>query len=308
MRIIQKESELFNKFEIASPRSSGFATTNKREEKGARQVLHYNGFMANNTYDDFSQDYDRFVNWGSRLEAEIPFVEARLAELDQPEGVKPSILDAACGTGMHAIELARRGYRAAGADLSRLMVEKSRQNADEAGAEVVFKPAGFIQLAETFEGEEIYPFDALICLGNSLPHLTSQEDIRKALVDFGACLRPGGLLILQNRNFDAVMAKRERWIGPQSRHEGDREWLFLRFYDFDADGLITFNIIRLNREDDSPWTQNLSSVRLFPLMQEQLAQLLEESGFTDLRYYGIMDEVAFDPAGSENLVAVAYKL
>ncbi|MDP2965222.1 MAG: class I SAM-dependent methyltransferase, partial [Pelolinea sp.] len=186
--------------------------------------------MANNTYDDFSQDYDRFVNWGTRLKAEIPFVEARLRELDQPEGVKPSILVAACGTGMHAIELAQRGYRAAGADLSRRMVEKARQNAAEAGADVIFKPAGFMNLSETFAREDIFPFDALICLGKSLPHLTSEGDIRKALTDFGACLRAGGLLILQNRNFDAVMAKKERWIEPQSRREGDREWLFLRFY------------------------------------------------------------------------------
>ena len=44
--------------------------------------------MPNNTYDDFSQDYDRFVNWDSRLQAEIPFVEARLSELDLPNGQK----------------------------------------------------------------------------------------------------------------------------------------------------------------------------------------------------------------------------
>lgn len=269
--------------------------------------MHYNQLMANNTYDDFSQDYDRFVNWESRLGAEIPFVETRLGELGLPKEQKSAILDAACGTGMHAIELARRGYRAAGADLSTKMVEKARENAAEASVDVVFMPAGFTQLAKAFAGEETFPFDALICLGNSLPHLTSETDIRKALVDFNACLRPGGLLILQNRNFDAVMARRERWIGPQSRRDGSKEWLFLRFYDFDADGLITFNIVRLNREGNAPWTQNISTVRLFPLLQKQLTILLEESGFTDLRYFGIMDEAAFDPASSENLVAVALK-
>jgi glycine/sarcosine N-methyltransferase len=267
--------------------------------------LHYNPFMLNNTYDDFSQDYDHFVNWESRLKAEIPFVEKRLGELKQPDKQKLSILDAACGTGMHAIELARCGYHTAGADLSRLMVEKARLNADEAGVKVVFKQTGFMYIAETFENESTFPFDALICLGNSLPHLTSEGDIRKALIDFGVCLRPGGLLILQNRNFDAVMSKKERWIGPQSRREGGKEWLFLRFYDFDADGLITFNIVRLHRDGDALWTQNLSSVRLFPLMQERLTHLLEESGFMDLHFYGIMDEVVFDPESSDNLVAVA---
>lgn len=263
--------------------------------------------MTNNTYDDFSQDYDRFVNWDSRLQAEIPFVEARLSELDQPNDRKAAVLDAACGTGMHAIELARRAYRAAGADLSSGMVEKARANAAEAGVEAVFKSAGFLQLAEAFSGEAAFPFDTLICLGNSLPHLTSECEIRQALADFNACLRPGGLLILQNRNFDAVMAKKERWIGPQARRDGDKEWLFLRFYDFDADGLITFNIVRLNRQGDSPWTQNISTVRLFPLLQAQLDLLLKESGFIDLRYYGIMNDTAFDPANSENLVVAARK-
>lgn len=65
--------------------------------------------MPNNTYDDFSQDFDRFVNWDSRLQAEISFVEAWLSELDLTLDKKPSVLDAACGTGMHAIELAQRG-------------------------------------------------------------------------------------------------------------------------------------------------------------------------------------------------------
>ena len=174
--------------------------------------------------------------------------------------------------------------------------------------EAVFKPAGFMQLEDAFSGEASFPFDALICLGNSLPHLTSEGEILQALADFNACLRPGGLLILQNRNFDAVMAKKERWIGPQSRRDGDKEWMFLRFYDFDADGLITFNIVRLKREGDSAWAQSISTVRLFPLLQAQLDKLLKESGFTDLRYYGIMNETAFDPASSENLVAVARKI
>lgn len=263
--------------------------------------------MSKTPYDDFSDDYDRFVNWGSRLSAEIPFMEARLGELGMPQGVMPAVLDAACGTGMHAIELARHAYRTAGADLSRPMVEKAQLNAEKAGVEVLFKPAGFMHLAETFADEALYPFDALLCLGNSLPHLTSEAELRDALLDFGACLRPGGLLILQNRNFDAVMEKRERWMGPQAQREGEREWLFIRFYDFDPDGLITFHIMRLQRTGSQPWAQSISTVRLFPLLKEPFARLLAECGFVKIRYYGVMDEVAFDPAASDNLVVVAQK-
>ena len=56
-------------------------------------------------YDDFSFDYDRFVDWPGRLAAELAFVEGQL----QAVGAR-RVLDAACGTGMHALELARRGY------------------------------------------------------------------------------------------------------------------------------------------------------------------------------------------------------
>lgn len=264
--------------------------------------------MMKNTYDDFSQDYDRFVNWTARLSAEMPFLE-KLLERVAGSSAKPlSVLDAACGTGMHAIELARRGYSAAGSDSSARMVEVARQNARYAGVEVIFKEAGFLQLQEAFKGEKEFPFDAITCFGNSLPHLTTAEDIQEALTDFYNCLRPGGTLILQNRNFDAVMARRERWIGPQSHREGGREWLFLRFYDFDPDGLITFNIVRLKREEGYPWNQTVSTVRLYPLLRDELLSLLGASGFGHIRTYTRMEDVPFEPLTSENLVVSAIKL
>ena len=258
--------------------------------------------MFNNAYDDFSQDYDRFVNWEARLSAEIPFIENQLG-LIKHKGDQPlSVLDAACGTGMHAIELARRGYYASGADLSSGMIAVAQRNASKAGVEVPFKNVGFKELHNSFNQENAFPFDAILCLGNSLPHLITKADLREALLDFSACLRPGGMLLLQNRNFDAVMAEHDRWMEPQYYREDKYEWLFLRFYDFDADGLITFNIVRLKRKDENPWTQAISSSRLYPLTQKKLVGLLEDSGFNDIQCFGMMKDSAFDIAFSENLV------
>lgn len=267
----------------------------------------YNRGMDISAYDDFSRDYDRFVNWESRLAAEMPFLEKLLGRIKKNTDAPLALLDAASGTGMHAIELALRGYRAAGADLSPRMVDAARKNARGAGVDVLFRTAGFMQLQSAFKGEKGFPFDALTCFGNSLPHLTSRANLKAAIKDFAACLRPGGMLILQNRNFDAVMARRKRWITPQSRHVGNREWLFLRFYDFDPDGLITFNILRLYREGKKSWTQTASVVRLYPLLQDELMDLLQESGFGEARAFGLMDDAPFDPATSENLVVAAIR-
>jgi len=246
-------------------------------------------------YDQFSLDYDRFVDWPGRLSFELPFLIKQI-------GTSARVLDAACGTGWHAIALAQRGYQAAGADLSLPMIERARQHAAGAGVNVRFEPVGFGKLAQTF-GED--SFDVLLCLGNSLPHLLSLAELQVALVDFARCLKPGGRLILQNRNFDLVLAKSLRWMEPQAHSEGDAEWLFLRFYDFDPDGLITFNIVNLQRQAGGDWKQRLHTTRLRPLLQAELAATLAEAGFAGLEAFGSLGGEGFDPQKSGNLVLIS---
>jgi glycine/sarcosine N-methyltransferase len=274
-------------------------------------------------YDALSDDYDRFVNWENRLAYEMPFIERTLREVDACR-----VLDVACGTGMHAIELARRGYKVVGADPSVPMIERAREKAsvgDLAHGEVRFIVAGFGELAEELalreacpepsrrvEGPVLSPvegvsgpFDAVLCLGNSLPHVLSASDLEDALADFAAVLRPGGLLLIQNRNFDAVLARRERFMGPEAHREGDREWLFVRFYDFNPDGTITFNMVVLRRDAEGQWSQQVEATELRPLIYSELIASLTAAGFTDIVCYGDMQGAPFDPDRSPNLVVVA---
>jgi len=247
-------------------------------------------------YDDFA-DYDRFMNWSSRLPAELPFIERQL----QAVGAN-RVLDAACGTGMHAIALAQQGYKVTGTDLSAGMIERARANADAANIDVRFETAGFGELVRRFAPGS---FDALLCLGNSLPHLLTPADLATALADFAACLHPGGLLLIQNRNFDAVLGRGERWMEPQPHREGEAEWLFLRFYDFAPDGTLTFNLATLRREETNNWDQQVTSTRLWPLCQAELAAALAETSFDDVVYYGDMTGAPFEANRSPNLVVTA---
>ena len=253
-------------------------------------------------YDAFSADYDRFVNWEGRLRFELPWIESQLQAVG---GAGSRLLDAACGTGWHAITLAQRGYLSAGADLSAAMIERARGNAAKEGATVNFEAAGFGALAWRFGAGG---FDAVLCLGNSLPHVLSAAELEHALSDFAACLRPGGLLLLQNRNFDALALSRARWMEPQSYRQGEAEWLFLRFYDYDPDGLITFNILTLQREGDGAWQQQVSSTRLRPLPQAELLEALERAGFETPACYGSLGGELFEAGKSGNLVVVARRV
>jgi SAM-dependent methyltransferase len=266
-------------------------------------------------YDDFSADYDRFVDWLGRLAAELPFIEEQLHAVQDQSAPEPGgayrVLDTACGTGMHAIALAQRGYSVVGTDLSAGMIKRALDNAAAEEVDARFEVAGFGDLAQTLGGPT---FDAILCLGNSLPHLLSQSQLADALSDMATCLRPGGLLMIQNRNFDAVLAQRKRgaepgagrWMPPQAHQESGKEWLFLRFYDFEPDGTLVFNVVTLRREaagDD--WDQQIVATQLWPLKQEELMAALDATGFEAITCWGDMQGAAFDPESSGNLVVTA---
>ena len=251
-------------------------------------------------YDQFSANYDRFVNWHSRLAYEMPLLERLLNPL-KSTGLPIHVLDAACGTGMHAIELGRRGFIASGADLSSGMIEQARKNAHVAEVDIRFEAAGFGRLASTFG---VASQDAVLCLGNSLPHVLTTAEQTAALKDFSACLRSGGRLILQNRNFDKVLASRERWMEPQSFTDSGGEWIFLRLYDYLPDGLINFNIATLHRVAGG-WQQSVTTTQLYPLRQAELLAGLAEAGFGAVQTSGSMDGSPYDPITSDNLIIFA---
>jgi SAM-dependent methyltransferase len=267
-------------------------------------------------YDDFSVDYDRFVDWSGRLAAELPFIEDQLRAVEVQSTSEPGrahrVLDVACGTGMHAVALAQRGRSVVGADLSAGMIEQARANAAAKEVDVRFEVAGFGHLAQQLGGTN---FDAVLCLGNSLPHLLNQSELANALVDMAACLRAGGLLLIQNRNFDAVLAQREgssepgggRWMPLQAHRESGKEWLFLRFYDFEPDGTLIFNVVTLRREAAGDWDQQVVTTQLWPLKQKDLMTALDATGFEEITYWGDMQGALFDPGSSGNLVVTARK-
>jgi len=245
-------------------------------------------------YDALSADYDRFVDWEARLAHELPFF-ARLFDRHEVSRV----LDVACGTGHHAVALAGQGYEVTGTDLSAEMIALAHRNATAANVPVEFAVAGFGQLAQVV-GDD---FDALLCLGNSLPHLLSPKAVVDALTDMATVLRQGGLLVIQNRNYDRVWAQGERLMPPTTYRSGDEEIIFFRFMDFHA-ATMTFNMARFWRTADG-WDYRLDATELRPIFRDDLAAALEMAGFQQVDFYGNYSPSPFEPGTSSDLIAVA---
>ncbi|UCF62894.1 MAG: class I SAM-dependent methyltransferase [bacterium] len=83
-------------------------------------------------FTNYAQTYDR-EPFTQGTPGEVDFIEDEI-EFHKTE----TILDIGCGTGRHAIELARRGYQVTGIDISESQLKWAREKAQLAGVQVRF--------------------------------------------------------------------------------------------------------------------------------------------------------------------------
>lgn len=127
-----------------------------------------------------------------RTEAEVNAL-VRLLELDKPK----KILDLACGFGRHTNRLAALGHVMTGIDITPGFLEIARKDAVQRNIEVQYHQGDMRQI--TFDNE----FDCVMLLFTAFGYFDDDTNLR-VLVNAGNALKPGGLLIFDSLNRDAV--------------------------------------------------------------------------------------------------------
>jgi len=125
------------------------------------------------------------------------------------------VLDVACGTGIDSIMLVEEGFKMTSVDASDKMLKyalKTRWNRRKEPnfEDWVVEEANWLTLVQDLSemdmGDENQQFDALMCLGNSFAHLPDftgdQRDQKIALQNFAKAVKPGGIFIIDHRNYD----------------------------------------------------------------------------------------------------------
>ena len=125
-----------------------------------------------------------------RTREEVDFVVERL-ELEP----RARVLDVACGHGRHSLELARRGFRVTGVDLSARSIELAREAAASEGLDATFVERDAREL--DFDAE----FDASINLFTSvLGYFDEEAENRRVVEAVARAIRPGGSFLVDTIN------------------------------------------------------------------------------------------------------------
>ncbi|HEX9620358.1 MAG TPA: class I SAM-dependent methyltransferase [Polyangiaceae bacterium] len=238
----------------------------QRQEYGSeplaiRKTNHYQAEYIQS----FVEKWDELIDWERRAESEGRFFIDLLASRG-----KTKVLDVATGTGFHSVQLLRAGFDVTSADGNASMLVKAFDNARKHDFVLRTVHADWRWLNRSVNEK----FDAIVCLGNSFTHLFSERERRRALAEFYAALRVDGVLVLDQRNYDAILES-----GFKSQHKyyycGHGVTAQPEHVD---DGLARF---QYRFPDGSEYHLNM-----FPLRKEYSRRLMREVGFQTVDTYG----------------------
>jgi SAM-dependent methyltransferase len=203
-----------------------------------------------------------------------------------------AVLDVACGTGRHAIELAARGIDVTGIDFNGQALELARSRAAARGVAPRFVRQDMRCLR--FRDE----FDASYCFWTSFGYFEDDSHDFVVAKRIAESLRPGGRFLLDVHATETLMpifeARRADFLDDAQTHQvvNDVQW------DFQA-GRIEADWTFI---EDGNERRSHSSIRLYSY--RELCDLLGEAGFT--RFEGF-DTFTGEPfaLGSKRLALVA---
>ncbi|HEX8922160.1 MAG TPA: class I SAM-dependent methyltransferase [Pyrinomonadaceae bacterium] len=248
-------------------------------------------------YDEYAWAYDLIIT--QPVSAQCDFIAETLAGRGIASGAK--LLDAGCGVGNHALELARRGYIARGLDLSPQLIAEAERRARNVALPISFTVGDILYLPATNS------FDAILCRG-VLNDFLDEADRLQAFLSFAGALKPKGLLILDVRDWDATVAGKT--LAPVFEKSAETPL-----------GNLTFrSVTRLDSETrrllveeqhtlQEPGGEKISaynfSMRCWT--QAELQAHLTQSGFEALEYFGGYER-HIRVGASDRLVCVASKV
>ncbi len=207
--------------------------------------------------DDFIRATAKITD--AQIAGEVTFIEESLGIAR--DGV---LLDLACGTGLHAIELTRRGYHVVGFDLSLAMLARAADEAQDRNQTLNFVQGDMREM--TFEEA----FDGVYSWGTSFGYFDEEKNAQ-IISRVHKSLKPGGVFLLDVVNRDYII-----------RQSPSLAW-------FEGEGCICMDEMQIDfitsrmkvkrtmMLDDGRTKEVEYSIRVYAL--HELGRILHEQGF-----------------------------
>ena len=235
---------------------------------------------------DYAEQYDILYK-DKDYDAEVAMLE-RLFRRHGLEGT--AVLDLGCGTGQHAIRLARLGFEVTGVDRSPQMLAIARVKAEQSLDELAPVPS-FVEGDVTSARLGGSPFDAALMMFAVLGYQVTNDAVRGALRTVRAHLRPGALFICDVWYGPAVLSQRP---SERTKVVDTDDGQVIRSVRTHLDSFahradVSYRVWRLRGREVIAEMKETHRMRFF--FPQELAVLFEGAGLTllELRAFGEAD-------------------
>lgn len=199
-------------------------------------------------YHGLAADYDWIFD-DSTLVSGLAINAPGPARLFQRVDPASTVLDAACGTGIDAAALGRRGFNVWAADGSQAMVDVAAARFRREGLTIPLQRCLWADLPAAIAER----FDVVLCTGNALVHTAGRDAMVEALIALRQMARPGGHVVIDSRNWEKLHHERRIvQVMDRARMRGGRRCVVLYAWEvptqFDEEHIA--HIVFLHEEGD----------------------------------------------------------
>ncbi|HEX7780809.1 MAG TPA: class I SAM-dependent methyltransferase, partial [Vicinamibacterales bacterium] len=209
------------------------------------------------------------------------------------------VLDAGCGTGRYAWELARRGYRVHGVDVSPELLDIASQSGGDRVGTASFTVGNMLSLPPR-------RYDAILSRG-VLNDFVEDADRHAVFSSLARAMRPSGALVFDVREWDASAARKRQEPLFRKRVESERGLLtFTSVTELDVEHrrLVVSERHTLARDGQERSSDYVFVMRCWT--REELAETFASHGFDRIAYFGGYD-AAIEAGRTDRIVAVAQR-
>jgi ubiquinone/menaquinone biosynthesis C-methylase UbiE len=177
-------------------------------------------------------------------------------------------VDLGAGCGFQSIPLAESGFNVTAIDVSRDLLAELRENAE--GLPIVTIEDNLLNFTQHSPAK----IEIIVCMGDTLTHLNSHDEIRKLINTVYPVLEEQGLFILGFRDLTAELTELDRFITVKS----DSKKIFTCFLEFEKKQVKVHDI--LYEAADNKWNIKKSFYRKLRISEQWTNECLRDAGFT----------------------------
>jgi SAM-dependent methyltransferase len=237
-------------------------------------------------YDQLSPFYHLiYPDWDASVRRQASQLDAVIRELWG--GRVRTVLDATCGIGTQAIGLAGLGYQVTASDISPGALERAKHEAEKRSITISVSRADLLSLSLAHPGS----FDLVIACDNAIPHLLSDEEIRRAFREMYRAAGPAGGALISVRDYDPVESKGTKVVPYGLRTEGAVRYLVFQVWEFHG-SIYDLSMYFVEDGGGAACSTHVMRSRYYAVPVARLVELMTEAGFLDVRR---IDDRFFQP-------------